>query len=264
MIKRFWVSVSVAVMMVAVPLAAEALQDPRPLATDQRIRTVRYTPNEIYSFVGHYGYQSSIEFAEDEEVQTVSIGDSLAWLVNPTGNRIFIKPIEQDALTNMTVITDKHTYHFELHAEESEDIRARNMVFVLRFIYPTDDVNTINVSQYEAMPDIYNEPEKFNFNYTIRGSEVISPLRIFDDGEFTYFEFPDKNADVPAFFRVDGLGNEEMVNFRTRGDYVVVERVASRFTLRNGTEVLCVYNETRPLSIPAQEPPGFWERNNPF
>lgn len=240
-------------MLALLPVSAQALQEPRPIATDSRIRTLRFSPNEVYQFIGHYGYQSTIEFADDEKIQTVSIGDSLAWMVNPAGNRLFLKPIEQNALTNMTVITDKRSYLFELHAEETQDIRAADMVFVVRFIYPQSDTNALDYTQYEPFPDIEREPEKFNFNYTIRGSNVIEPIRIFDDGKFTYFEFRDKNAEVPAFFHVDGAGQESLINFRKRGNYIVVERVSARMTLRRGPEIMCIYNEQMPF-VPLPEP----------
>lgn len=232
---------------------ALALQEPRPIATDSRIRTVRYSPNEVYQFIGHYGYQSAIEFEEDEKVQTVSIGDSVAWMVNPAGNRLFLKPIDQNALTNMTVITDKRSYLFELHASETADIRDREMVFVMRFTYPQADQDTMDFTTFEAFPDIEKEPEKYNFRYSIQGSTVIEPIRIFDDGQWTYFEFRDKNAEIPAFFNVDSAGNEELINFRKRGNYVVVERVSPRFTLRRGPDIICVYNETMKIN-PIPEP----------
>lgn len=246
--------VALLVAMVAVPV--HALQTPRAIATDSRIRTVRYSPNEVYQFIGHYGYQSAIELESDEVVQTVSIGDSTAWQVNPSGNRLFLKPIDQNALTNMTVITSKRSYLFELHAAETKDIRDREMIFVMRFTYPQSDVDSVDFAQYEPFPDIEKEPEKYNFNYTIRGSQVIEPLRIFDDGAFTYFEFRDQNAEVPAFFHVDSANNEELINFRKRGNYIVVERVSPRFTLRRGADILCVYNEKMPISpIPQPKKP---------
>ena len=239
-------------VMLTVP-AAHALQAPRAIATDSRIRTVRYSPNEVYQFIGHYNYQSSIELAEDEKIQTVSIGDSTAWLVNPSGNRLFLKPTEQNALTNMTVISDKRSYLFELHAEETKDIRDKNMVFSMRFIYPQNDNDQMDFNQFEAFPDIEKNPQKYNFNYSVRGSNTIEPVRIFDDGEFTYFEFRDKNAEIPAFFRVTSTGGEELINFRKRGNYIVVERVTSRYTLRRGSDILCVYNERMPY-VPSPEP----------
>ena len=233
--------------------AAHALQEPRPIATDSRIRTLRYSPNEVYQFIGHYGYQSTIEFGEDEKIQTVSIGDSLAWMVNPAGNRLFLKPIEQNALTNMTVITDKYSYLFELHAEETQDIRASDMVFVVRFIYPQADTASLDYTQYEPLPDLEKDANKYNFDYTIRGSKVIEPIRIFDDGNFTYFEFRDQNAELPAFYTVDSTNNESLLNFRKRGNYIVVERLSPRFTLRRGPEILCVYDEKLPVN-PIPEP----------
>lgn len=240
---------------------AYALQVPRPIATDYRIRTVRYSPNEVFKFVGHYGYQSSIEFGDNETIETVSIGDSIAWMVEPNENRLFIKPVEQDATTNMTVITTEHTYHFELYANETESIRDRNMVFVMRFAYPDDDLAAINVGLSDPLPDFENEPEKFNFQYSLRGSDKISPIRIFDDGQFTYFEFQDKNAEVPAIFHVDAAGEESLVNFRTRGDLIVVERVSPVFTMRRGPYIVCVYNETMTHeSIPEPDKRSIFQR----
>ncbi len=223
---------------------AFATIEPLPIATDPRIQTVMYSPNEVIKFTGHYGYQSSIEFAPGEEILTISMGDSLSWMVNPLGKRLFLKPIEQDALTNMTLITNKRTYLFELHSREPEGIDDPNLVFVLRFLYPGEEQMTFS-GITDSVPDPLEDehPERFNFSYTITGSDEIAPIKIFDDGEFTFFEFRDKNAEVPAFFLVDSNGDEGLINFRTRGDYIVIERVAARFTLRHGSDIVCVYNE---------------------
>lgn len=242
-----------------------ALQEPRPIATDHRIQTVRYDPNEVFKFTSHYGFQSSIEFEADEEINTISLGDSLAWMVTPSNNRLFIKPIEQNALTNMTVVTNKRTYHLELHAEETNNIRSDQMVFVMRFDYPASDLANIELfTPEDDIPDIYDNPQNYNFAYTYRGSELIAPIRIFDDGEFTYLEFRDMNADLPAVFDVDVEGNESIVNFRKRGDYMVIERVSNIMTLRNGIDIVCVFNERGIQAGVKPYKPTFWERNNPF
>ena len=152
----------------------------------------------------------------------------------------------------MTLITNKHTYLFELHARDTDDINDKGMIFVMRFIYQEEgDAQTVS-SYFDSVPglDIKENPEKYNFKYTIAGPETTAPIRIFDDGEFTYFQFRDKNAEIPAFFWVDDLGNESLINFRTRGDYIVVERVASKFTLRHGNDINCVFNEMRPSKAP--------------
>ena len=237
----------------AIPSYSIALQESIPLSTDNRIRIVPYNPNEVYKFMGHFGYQSSIEFGDDEDIKTVSIGDSVAWQVVPTGSRLFIKPIEQDPETNMTVVTSKHVYHFELHGKLANDIDDSDMIFVFRFSYPGDtDVSFIDKNKVNT-PEIALHPEKYNQRYTISGSDAIAPIRIFDDGEFTYFQFKDINADLPAFFKVDSEGKEAIINFRTVGDYIVVERVAGMFTLRHGKDIVCVFNEAAPLKLLPKE-----------
>jgi len=231
---------------------AQALQKARPIATDARIKTVRYTANEVYRFVGHYGYHAIIELAESEKIQSISLGDSTSWNIEANEHRILIKPISQLAETNMIVVTDKRLYHFELDATEVENIGAKDLTFVMRFIYPEayGAGFATHIVNADTVPDI-NDPEireTLNFNYSIVGGETVAPIRIFDDGEFTYFQFKDKNADVPAFFLVDPLGNESVINFRARGDYIVIERVGPRFTLRHGADINCVFNENMPMS----------------
>lgn len=232
---------------------ALAALNARPAQIDHRVRTVMYQPDAVYKFTGHYGFQSSIEFGADENIQTISMGDSTPWMVQTLGNRLFLKPVEQSASTNMTLITDKRTYLFELHAREAQDINDDQMVFILRFIYSGGEQSNV-VSHYldsVPMPDIENQPGKYNFNYSISGPDTIAPIRIFDDGEFTYFEFRNKNADVPGFFLVGPDNSESLINFRTRGDYIVVERVGEKFTLRYGNQIVCVFNESYPQNLRA-------------
>ena len=226
--------------------SAMALRESHSIEVDHRVRLIPYQADQVYRFLGHYRYQSAIEFGLGEEIKTISMGDSTAWMLNPSGNRLFLKPLEQDATTNMTVITTAHTYLFELHARDTDDIEDPNMIFMMRFVYPGSDTGE-TVSQYldsVPAPELESNPEKYNFNYTIAGSDEVAPLRIFDDGEFTFFQFRNKNADIPAFFMVDNQGNESLINYRTRGDYIVIERVAGKFTLRHGTDIVCVFNES--------------------
>lgn len=235
-----------------------AVQKSKPISTDNRIRTYLYSPNEVFIFVGHYRFQSAIEFEKDEKILTVSLGDTMAWKISTSGNRIFLKPSEKDATTNMTVVSDKRTYFFELYAEDAKDIRDEDMMFVARFIYggyaseSNENVKTFTPpptpeqANESFKPDL-SKPENYNFNYTLSGVEKNAPIKVFDDGEFTYFQFRDKNSELPAFFEIDGEGKEAIVNYRVVGDYVVVEKVTSQYTLRSGSDVICVFNEARPL-----------------
>lgn len=228
---------------------ALAVRESRATPIDHRIRIMVYSPDDVFKFTGYYNYQASIEFAADEQVQSISMGDTTSWQIVPSGNRIFLKPIEHDATTNMTLITNKRTYYFELYADEAQDIRDPDMVFNVKFIYPdeedTDNFKTYATSSSSEMPDL-EHPENYNFNYSISGHEDIAPIKIFDDGQFTYLQFRDRNNQIPAVFAVDPDLKEEIVNYRSSksdANLVIVERVYKKLSLRLGKKVVCIFNE---------------------
>lgn len=223
-----------------------AIRESRPIATDSRIRIMVYSPDDVFKYTGYYGYQASIELAKDEEVVNISMGDTTAWQIVPNGHRIFIKPIEDDATTNMTLITNKRTYFFELYAEEADDIRDPDMVFTIRFIYPDEeDEDAIRVYSSKASGPDLTTPEKYNFNYAISGHEDIAPIKVFDDGEFTYLQFRAINSSMPAIFAVDDELRESMVNSRLDADTntVVVEQVFKKLSVKIDRKIVCIFNE---------------------
>jgi type IV secretion system protein VirB9 len=226
-----------------------AIRESRPTAVDSRIRVMVYNPNDVFKFTGYYNYQASVEFAQGETIQSISMGDTTGWQIVPSGNRMFIKPIQEEATTNMTIITDKRTYFFELYAEEALDIRDPNMVFSVKFIYP-DEEEYENITRYasktssESMPDL-KKPEDLNFHYTLSGPENLSPVKIFDDGQFTYLQFRQYKTTAPAIFYMDEKLKENLVNFRVSKDrkYTILEGVYKRLTVRIDDKIVCVYNE---------------------
>ncbi len=117
------------------PLAsAHAAQ---PIVTDSRIKTFVYNANEVFSVTTEYGYQSNIEFADNEMIDTISVGDRVSWQIIPAGRRLFIRAMEDNAHTNMTVITNRRAYQFDLRASTATStIGSEQLVYVVRFFYP--------------------------------------------------------------------------------------------------------------------------------
>lgn len=235
------VCVFVSSLLVTSALAEQAL---RPAASDSRILLATYRDSEIYKVVASYGFQTTLEFSDKESVETISIGDSIAWQVVPAGHRVFLKPQEPNAMTNMTVVTTLRAYHFDLGAKK--DSSPSNVTFLVRFTYP--DARSSILSQRISAPSTVSsgkKPTDYNFNYTLSGSREIAPVRVFDDGEFTYMQFK-ALTDLPAIFLVNKSKQESVVNYRVEGQYVVIERLGSQFSLRHGSEVACVYNRSAP------------------
>jgi type IV secretion system protein VirB9 len=125
-----------------------------PITTDNRVKTYVYNENEIYPLVIFYGYQTSIEFANGEEVATISMGDSYAWQMTPVGRRIFIKPLEDNIHTNMTILTNKRAYQFDLFSKKAQETINNELVYVMRFYYPENEENQdVSVSTEDSLSD---------------------------------------------------------------------------------------------------------------
>ncbi len=138
MMKFYKLFLSVVLLcMVNIPLAWADM----PVTTDSRIKVFVYNENEVYHLTIHYGYQSNIEFAEGEEIETISMGESYSWKITPIGRRLFIKPLQVDVRTNMTVITNRHTYQFDIIAKMPDGTLDDSLVYVARFYYPDKNID---------------------------------------------------------------------------------------------------------------------------
>jgi type IV secretion system protein VirB9 len=101
--------------------------------SDNRIRTFIYGENDIFVVTSMFGYQTIIELETEEKIQTISIGNPNLFRIVPSGNRIFVKAVVSNQITNMFVITDKRKYQFDLSSYAKE---ASEIIYVARFLYP--------------------------------------------------------------------------------------------------------------------------------
>lgn len=109
-----------------------------PITTDSRIKTFVYNENEVFPITVHYGYMTSVEFAKNETIHTIAPGNGYSWKFIQDGRRLFIKALEGAAHTNMTVITSKRTYQFELESKDPSEMVDEQLVYVVRFYYPDE------------------------------------------------------------------------------------------------------------------------------
>lgn len=210
-----------------------AKQVPRPLGEDNRIQHVVYNPNEVYEIKATYGFQTTIEFSDQETIQVASIGDSIAWQVIPVTHRLFIKPVEQNPKTNLTVVTNKRSYYFHLTTANSN---TPDTVYLVRFEYAAAIPN--NQEAFKS-----KSPADYNFNYVLKHDKKSGLVRAFDNGEFTYLQFKEL-SDLPAVFSVDDKDQEAVVNYRIEGPYVVIERISKKFLFRRGKVLGTLINKS--------------------
>lgn len=240
--------ISVCLVLLSVSLSTQAEIAPMSHPSDRHVQVAYYDPNQVYRISAMQGYITAIQFGEGEEVISVNIGDSAAWLVNVQNDIINLKPIVDHPDTNMNVLTSRGTYQFFLTAPAAVKREAGlskplpNTTFILRFRY--NDGFKPRTGDQSATKSWGGEKLRENWNYTARGDSLVAPLCVYDNGRFTFFDFTGRQA-IPAIFSVDSRGRESLINYHVQGKYVVVETTAKQFTLRSGETVASIFQEGR-------------------
>ncbi|GMM92479.1 TrbG/VirB9 family P-type conjugative transfer protein [Qipengyuania sp. MTN3-11] len=220
------------------------------IAQDARLAEVEYDETRVFRIEGKPKVQATIRFAEDESIENVAIGDSAAWQVTPNkrANLLFVKPLEPRAATNMTVVTNKRTYLFDLVAAPTG-----KPLYVLSFTYPDEPVPEAETprmavderSEVEraATEDglAVIDPSDLNFAWSGSGEENLLPTRVFDDGTATFMTWP-VGRPVPAILMTNSEGTEGPVNFTVRGDTIVIDGVPREIVLRSGADRAVMVN----------------------
>ncbi|MDB5709735.1 MAG: hypothetical protein JWL96_1805 [Sphingomonas bacterium] len=205
-------------LLLAMPAAAQLRPEPGP--GDPRIQSVLYDANQVVQLQVATGYQLTVEFAPDERIENVAVGDSGAWQVTPNkrGDRLFIKAVGQGVTTNLTVVTDARTYAIELSPLFGP---LPTMAYTVRFRYATP----------AAVSVVANDAALGPGRYKLSGDKALRPAAIDDDGVHTYIAWgPDQT--LPAIFAIDDKGNETLVNGMTREGRFVIDAVANKLVFR--------------------------------
>jgi type IV secretion system protein VirB9 len=251
-------------MMRPTLLASLALALAAPLAAqDSRLQTLVYDADSVVRIDGKVKVQTTIKFAPDEIIENVAIGDSAAWQVQPNKAQtlLFVKPLEPAARTNMTVVTDKRTYLFDLVASPKA-----NALYVLQFRYPelekaAEEARLAALAEAEAQAALAAaapqqtaaaapDPAELNFAWATAGKAALLPTRTYDDGDAVFLTWPAGIA-IPAILITNDEGDEGPVNYTTRGDTVVVEGVPTQIILRSGKDTATLTN-TGPIKPAAR------------
>jgi type IV secretion system protein VirB9 len=211
---------------------AESNNYNKPIATDSRLKTFVYNPNEVFPVILHFGYQTAIELAIGESIQTYSLGNNYAWQFQTVGRTLFIKALEENISTNMIVITNLRRYYFELQSR-SALYGDTEMAYAIRFFYPDDEEDAVKPDNVIIKPQKPTVPvvESYNFNYNISGDTTIAPTVVFDDGINTYFQYANGISTIPTVTVVGGSVPSDELTVRKAGNYIIVNQIGKHFKL---------------------------------
>jgi len=247
-----------AAIVVSLNSVAHALEIPRGAQQDNRVRFVNYQPYNITRVVGSLRSSVQVEFAADEEIAHVALGNTVAWEVAPAGNILFLKPREKQPITNISIVTTKRdgsnrSYQLELTVRDGTVEAGQNTYFYVKFRYPGDEAEArrrraqsrAQEAQARAADDVLALHEAYgprNWQYSAQDSKALEPHSVYDNGKVTTFAFVG-NQDMPAIYIENADGSESLVPKSVDGNLVMVHAISAKFILRSGKDVLCVFNE---------------------
>jgi type IV secretion system protein VirB9 len=210
--------------------------------TDSRIRTVVYAVDEVYRLRGYAGYQVDLEFEAGESFVGLGAGDVESLTFAAQANHLFLKPRAAAVATNLTILTDRRTYHFDYQATERRpDPQSADVVYVLRFAYAPAAAGVSAASVERGFVQAA-AARAHNLQYGYRGSPGLKPTAAWDDGVQTHLRFGSRQ-ELPAIFVRNEDQSESLVNFTVEADEVIVHRVVRELQVRRGALAGCIVNE---------------------
>ncbi len=204
-----------------------------------------YSDGALYQVYASPGRVTAINLQPGEELITVAAGDTVRWIVGDTTSgsgdelrtSVLIKPTRVDLKTNLVITTTRRTYLIELSSTEQAWMAS------VSWDYPKDRMLALqrraSEAQATAPVDAGLALEQLRFRYAISGSNPPwKPLRAFDDGRKVYIQFPAGIAqgELPPLFVIGSEGDGQLVNYRFRSPYYIVDRLFGAAELRLGAD----------------------------
>lgn len=211
-----------------------------------------FTDGALYQVYAAPGRVTMVSLQPGEELVTVAAGDTVRWIVGDTssGNggelrvNVLVKPIRSGLKTNLVITTSRRTYLLEL----TSTVKA--WMALVSWDYAKDRMLALQRQAQAASAAAPIETglslEKIRFRYSVSGSNPPwKPLRAFDDGEKVYIQFPPGIAqgELPPLFVIGAQGDGQLVNYRFRPPYYIVDRLFGAAELRlggDGGDVVCI------------------------
>ncbi|HID8535845.1 TPA: P-type conjugative transfer protein TrbG [Stenotrophomonas maltophilia] len=202
-----------------------------------------YTDGALYQVYAAVGRVTVISLQPGEALVTVAAGDTVRWIVGDTSSgaaadlrvNVMVKPIRSGLHTNLVITTNRRTYLLELASTESTWMAS------VSWDYPRDRLLALQRKAQaadDAAPiDTGLSLEQLRFRYTISGSQPPwRPLRAFDDNTKVYIQFPPgiSQGELPPMFIIGADGDGQLVNYRFRSPYYIVDRLFRTVELRLG------------------------------
>lgn len=201
-----------------------------------------WTEGSLYRLYAAPEQISDIALQPGETLVSVAAGDTARWIIGDTSSgsgparrmHVLVKPAAPGLRTSLVIATDRRIYHVQAVSTAGAAMPA------ISWTYPQDSLIAIKSTMATASDPVVAPAvavDALNFDYRIEGDNMTwRPVRAFDDGHQTFIEFPANLGDgeAPPLFVIGSDGKAQLVNYRLKGQYYVVDRLFAAAELRLG------------------------------
>jgi P-type conjugative transfer protein TrbG len=249
-----------------------ATQIASPAAYINAVAVYDFVPGQVYQVYSSPDYVTTITLKPGEKLISKVAGDTTRWVIGDTitGDSInptvlvVLKPVRANLRTNLMLSTNQRVYQIDLIALSGDQYQNG-----VSWNYPQDDIrdalanaNAIN-AQAKQTELTGVAIENLNDNYSIDTKQGKKPdwmpKQVFDDGAKTYIDFPDNlgTTSAPPLFIVGSDNEADLVNYRVKGHFYIVDRLFDRAQLRVGKDPQTIVEIKR-------QPSGVKTASGPF
>ena len=212
------------------------------------VQVYPFASGALYQVYAAPGQVTDVALQEGEQLVgsgPVAAGDTVRWIIGDTESgtgptrriHILVKPTRPELVSNLVINTDRRTYLLELRSAEKTYMAS------VSWQYPEDQLIALrrqNASAEAATPIMTGvDIARLRFRYAIEGDNPPwRPVSAFDDGSKVYIEMPGGIAqgEAPPLFVIGPEGDGQLVNYRVRQNYYIVDRLFAAAELRLGGE----------------------------
>ncbi len=220
------------------------------------IQVYPYSEGALYQLYAAPEQVSDIALQQGEKIVAVSAGDTLRWVVGDTVSgagktsraHVLVKPTKDGLKTNLVIITDRRTYHLELTSNPETYMASVSWRYPQGELIALQHRNETAEEAAELVADTGLRVDNLQFRYRVTGDDPPwRPVRVFDDTKKVYIQFPVRldQGEAPPLFVVGPDGRNQLVNYRIKGRYYIVDRMFAAAELRLGEKPQQIVRITR-------------------
>lgn len=188
----------------------------------------------------------SISLEPGEVVNNINIADSVRWntSLGTSGSgqgqttHVMVKPTDVGLETSMSILTNRRDYQLTLKS------RTDDWMPEISFVYPSNIQQEVaeyrqQVQQHRQDNTITgtgHQVADLDFEYRIEGEASWRPVRVYNDGVKTVIQMPAsmQHREAPVLVSIGPDDQEQIVNYRLRGDRFIVDQLFDRAALVAG------------------------------